>query len=83
MVKSLSLHHHQVGGKLVIAINSPVACCLIRKLSLCLQAQLLMQGLSGKTATSESDLADISPNETILSPKAIRSRKKKAMVFFD
>ena len=26
---SLSPHHHQVGGKLVIAINSPVACCPI------------------------------------------------------
>ena len=75
---SLSPHHHQVGGKLVIAINSPVACCLIRKLSWCLRAQLSFC-LPGKTAAS--DRATFDP--TILWPKANTKQKEKSNDVFD
>jgi hypothetical protein len=47
----LKCHRTIIRWVVIIAMNSRVACCLIRKLSWCLQAQLLMQGLSGKTAT--------------------------------
>jgi hypothetical protein len=59
-----------------IAMHSPVACCLIRKLSWCLRAQLSFR-LPGKTATSNR--ATFHP--TILSPKANTKQKEKAMMF--
>jgi hypothetical protein len=73
--------HHQVGGTamiwtvvLFVAWYANSRCCL--------QAQLLMQGWSGKMATSESDLMMFRPTKRFFRRKQHKAERKKQLCVF-